>query len=420
MKVLVIGSGGRESALAWKLAQSSKVNKVYIASGTQGAGTRDKVEHLNNLSSNNYEELANFALKEKIDLTVVGPDQALADGCVDIFKSKKLRVFGPSQAAAEAESSKAFAKNIMVAANIPTAEYRTFENPGEAVLFIDAVEWDGVVVKKDGLALGKGVVVCQSKDQAKEVARLFLEDPACEKIVVEELLVGKEVSYFCLCDGKTFYTLGHACDYKRIRTNDEGPNTGGMGAYCPADWLSDFHEDEIEQRVIQPFIHEMSNRGKHFMGTLFVGLIMTANGPKVLEFNVRFGDPETQAILPLLDEDLFDLLMNCCEGKAERRRCKLKPGSSVHVVAAAQGYPGTEGEPVRKGDEIEIKPDELRGSHLFLAGVKIEDGKYITNGGRVLGLTQVAKDRKEARKNIYEGIRGVKFEGMQFRSDIGR
>lgn len=420
MKVLVIGSGGRENALSWKLAESKKVTKVYFASGTKGMSEDGKIIHLNELASNDYEGLASFAQKEKIDLTVVGPDQALADGCVDIFQKKKLRVFGPTQAAAQAEASKDFAKEVMVGANIPTAEYKSFTNASEAILFIDSVEWSGVVVKKDGLALGKGVVVCESKEQAQTVARDFLESEDCDKIIVEELLVGREVSYFCLCDGKTFYTLGHACDYKRIRDNDEGPNTGGMGAYCPADWLSEMQQEEIEQRVIQPFIYEMEKRNAVFKGTLFVGFIMTENGPKVLEFNVRFGDPETQAMLPLLDEDLFEILMNCCDGKAERRRCKLKPGTAIHLVTAAHGYPGTEGIPVRKGDEIKIKQDELCGAKVFYAGVKKDGDKLFTNGGRVLGLTQVAKDRETAIKMIYQSVKGVSFQEMQFRGDIGK
>lgn len=418
---MVIGTGGRESALAWKLAQSKKVSKVYFAPGTKGFKEDGKIQYLNDFQGNDYKGLCNFALKEKIDLTVVGPDQALADGCVDIFESKKLNVFGPTQSAARAESSKDFSKELMVSANIPTAEYKSFEREVEAKAFIESVNWEGIVVKKDGLALGKGVVVCDTKEHAiSTVEQFFAEDP--QKLVIEEKLVGKEVSYFCLCDGKTFYTLGHACDYKRIRDNDEGPNTGGMGAYCPADWLEQIQCEEIEQRIIQPFVSKMEEIGATFKGTLFVGLIITKDGPKVLEFNVRFGDPETQAILPLLDdeEDLFQILLNCTQGKADRRVIKLKAGSAVHLVTAAKGYPGTEGIPVKKGDKITIERSFDDSTSIFLAGVKKENEDLFTNGGRVLGITSIEKDRETARKTAYEAVKKVCFDDMQFRSDIGK
>lgn len=418
MKILVIGSGGREQAIASKIASSEDVEKVYIIPGGKGLGEVGDVINLN-LNYQSFDELALFAKNENIYLTIVGPDQALADGIVDVFEKHDLKIFGPSQKASKIESSKEFGKLIMEKADIPTAEYKSFTDSDSAQKFINEISWSGIVVKKDGLALGKGVIVCESKTHAKEVVLQFLESDESQKIIVEEFLEGPEVSHFALCDGNSFYRLGMACDYKRIRDDNHGPNTGGMGAYSPADWISEDELNLIEEKCVQPLISKMKEEGVPFKGVLFTGLMRTKDGPKVLEYNARFGDPETQCLLPLVDEDLLPIIENCIIGKGETRPIEMKGLSSVHLVAASYGYPGTEGVPVRKGDEIFLK-NILPETHLFFAGVKKENERLFTNGGRVIGLTTLGKDREEAREKAYIEINKIEFQDMQYRSDIGK
>ena len=424
MKVLVIGNGGRENALAWKLSQSSLVTKVYWTSEnfiTERGVLKGNIQCLP-IPPNSYSELAQFAQKNEITLTLVGPDQALADGVVDIFQRQGLKVYGPTAQAAQIETSKSFAKKVMEVAGIPTADYREFTDVDKAQIYLKKASNTQHVVKKDGLALGKGVVVCQNKEQAQEVVKQFMIQDKCPKIIIEECLTGKELSFFAICDGNSFISLGYATDYKRARDDNEGPNTGGMGAYALVEWPSPPLVEHIEKEIVQKLLDEMARRGIPFKGTLFAGLINTSEGIKVLEFNARFGDPETQALLPLVTEDFAQLMANAVEGKLHLRKnrsLQLLAQTSVHVVMAAHGYPGTEGIPVRKGDVISLSnPGE--NEFIFFAGVKKEQEKLLTSGGRVLGVTALAPDRESARKKAYGLVSKIHFEGMQFRKDIAQ
>ena len=408
MNVLVVGSGGREHALAWKLASSSKVKNVE----TLG------------YSSDKLGEILTFAHDRSIDLTVVGPDQALADGIVDIFESEGKKIYGPTKEAARIESSKSFAKKIMKSAGIPTADYHEFEKIEDAYSYLEGEpsSIEQYVVKKDGLALGKGVVICEGREQTRSVIHRFMVEEKCSKIIIEEFLEGRELSFFAICDGSNFTTLGYASDYKRIRDNDEGPNTGGMGAYGLVEWVTPSMEQDICENIIQKLLDEMKERGIPFKGTLFVGLIYTREGFRVLEFNARFGDPETQALLPLIREDFFQVIMDAVEEKLcvrDKKSLELFSQTSVHVVLAAHGYPGTEGISVRKNDPVTI-PSAGDGEFIFLAGIKKLDKDLLTNGGRVLGVTALAENRVLAREKAYRLVAGIHFNGMQFRRDIAK
>ena len=421
MRVLVVGSGGREHALAWKLSQSSRVKKVYWTCPERSGGGNDSIEIIS-ISPGAYDELLQFAQRQSIDMTVVGPDQALADGIVNLFEGAGQRIYGPTREAAQIESSKAFAKKIMYQAEIPTALYREFSSLSEVNDYLSREPERPLVVKKDGLALGKGVVICPDKKLVQTTAQQFLERENCGKIIVEEFLSGKELSFFTICDGNKFFTLGYACDYKKIRDDDRGPNTGGMGAYALPHWVEDALVEEIEQNIIQKLLDEMASQGTPFKGTLFSGLIKTEEGIKVLEFNARFGDPETQALLPLVDEDLAQILYEASDEKlslGRNRRIQLQNQASVHVVMAAQGYPGTEGIPVRKGDPITLAPPG-ENEHIFFAGAKEGPNGPITNGGRVLGVTALAPKIEKARQKAYALVKKIHFQGMQFRKDIAK
>jgi phosphoribosylamine--glycine ligase len=340
VKVLVIGSGGREHALCWKLAQDRKIDEVFVAPGNPGIALEPKVTCV---AITDFEALATFCRDRRVELVVVGPDQALADGAVDFFEGEGIPTFGPSRAAARIESSKAFAKELMKNAGIPTARFDVFSDLARAQEFLRNVSWgDGWVIKADGLALGKGVVVCASREEALATAEDFLSGDsmgeAGRRIVVEERLSGRELSAFYLCDGKRAVSFRHACDYKRIHDGDQGLNTGGMGAFAPPDWLPAGFEARVEKEIVEPLL-----RAHSFRGMLFVGLMATAQGPKVIEFNARFGDPETQALLPLLGEDLLPWLRAARDGRLEEMPASgplWKELSAVHVVLAAEGYPG--------------------------------------------------------------------------------
>lgn len=426
--VLVIGQGGREHALSWKLAESNSVKFVWVAPGNPGM-VSTKVATCN-IDFSNKNNLLEFISQNDIDLVVIGPEAPLVDGMADILRKDGIAVFGPSKEGALLEASKDFSKAIMRKAKIPTAEYETFEDPEAAFRFIDNCNWpDGIVIKMDGLAAGKGVVVCNNKSEARKAIKELVIDNALgldnTRVVIEERLIGPEVSAFALIDGSTFKSIGQACDYKRIRDNDEGPNTGGMGTYSPADWLTNEDIQEIEESVFRPLVYTLQDEKIDYRGVLFVGLMKTTNGLKVLEFNVRFGDPETQSLLPRIKSDFFHLIKATANGKLESLSpIEFYDTSVVHVVAAAKGYPGTEGEPVSKGDQIHIEQDlwklDSQIGKVFFAGVSGKKENLKTSGGRVLGVSAYGKDRESARAAAYELIKKVRFEGMQYRGDIAK
>ncbi len=423
MRLLVVGGGGREHALAWKLSESPKVEMVFVTPGNPGISLEEKVRCVGSLD---FPGIATFCEKEKVTFVVVGPDQALADGLVDFLEARGIATFGPTQSAARIEYSKAFSKELMKEQSIPTARFESFTDFREAEKFLRSVDWgSGWVIKADGLALGKGVVVAESREEALATARDFLEAGAMgeagRRIVVEERLLGREVSAFFLCDGVRGVPLGFACDYKRIGDGDQGPNTGGMGAYSPADWLPEGTEQLVQEKVIVPLLAALADRKTPFKGIVFVGLMITNTGPKVIEFNARFGDPETQALLPLLAEDLLPWLQAAREGALERMPSagpEKKNQHAVHVVMAAHGYPGGKGVVVRKGDTIRLpsRPE----AKIFFAGVGKAGEDFVTAGGRVLGVTALGETRAEARALAYKEIEQVHFLGSQRRSDVGQ
>jgi phosphoribosylamine--glycine ligase len=425
VKLLVVGGGGREHALAWRLTLDRGVEKVFVCPGNAGMA-QDRGIECTGLGAGEFDRIASFAKENGVAFVVVGPDQALADGAVDYLESRALPAFGPSKQASKIEWSKAYSKDLMKAAGIPTARYETFTDAAKAAEFLRAVEWgNGWVVKADGLALGKGVVVCEEREPALSAVRdLFggAFGAAGRKVVIEERIGTREVSAFFLCDGETGVPLGMACDYKRVHDRDQGPNTGGMGAYTPADWLPAGFLGRVGREVVRPLLQEMRARGNPFQGTLFVGLMVDGDSLKVLEFNARFGDPETQALLPMLDEDLYPWLRAARDGRLGSLPAegpKLKAGAAVHVVSAAEGYPGAP----RKGDAI-TGTEALAGSwekgvKLFHAGVARAGAGLATSGGRVLGVTALGATREEARAKAYEWSAKVSFAGLQRRSDVG-
>lgn len=426
MKVMVVGSGGREHALSWKIAQSPMVESVFLVPGNPGVRNEEKVR-IRPVSSSDFSGIEKICREEKIDFVVVGPDQALADGLIDFLQTKGILAFGPKKEAAQIEWSKGFSKELMKAAGIPTAKFEifsTFDGPSGAKQFLETVEWgDGWVVKADGLALGKGVVVCQDRLEAIQTAEEFLlrsaHGEAGKTIVIEERLVGREVSHFSLCDGSLGITLGFACDYKRIFDGDKGPNTGGMGAYSPAAWLPEGTEEAVNSQIVKPLLKILKERGREYRGVLFSGLMITAAGPKVIEFNARFGDPETQCLLPLMDEDLVPWLLASAKGDLSslgRNKVALQKKHSVHLVLAAAGYP----QQPRKGDPIEIPSFVNPQSKVFYAGVTEKEGKLFTNGGRVLGITSLGVTKEEARTKSFTVANSIQFTGKQWRNDVGK
>ncbi len=416
MKVLVIGSGGREHALVWKLAQSSKIEKVYGAPGNPGIA---QIGECVNISPTDIKGLADFAEKEGIDLTVVGPEAPLVAGIVDEFESRGLKIFGPSKEAAKLEGSKAFSKEMMKKYGVPTADFEVFDNPEKAKEYIKE-KGAPIVVKADGLAAGKGVVVAQNIEEALEaIDKIMIEKvfgDAGNRVIVEDCLVGEEASYLVVTDGENFIPLATAQDHKAVFDGDKGPNTGGMGAYSPAPVLSEEMEKEVQEKVIKPILRGMREEGHPFKGILYAGLMITEEGPKVLEFNVRFGDPEAQIILRRLKTDLVDVCQSVIEGKLIDS-LEWIPETAICVVLASKGYPGKyEKGKVITGIEEAEKIDNVV---VFHAGTAIKDGKLVTNGGRVLNVTALGKDIVEARGNVYKAIEKIHFDGMHYRKDIG-
>jgi phosphoribosylamine---glycine ligase len=417
LKVLVIGNGGREHAICWKLAGSKLVSKVYCYPGNGGtAGIAENVK----LEADSNEAVAEFAAQQGIELTVVGPENYLARGIVDLFRSRWLKIYGPGQDAARLESSKAFAKNFMKKYRIPTAWFETFTDAAAAKEFIRKAGAP-IVVKADGLAAGKGVVVALDLETALGAVdemmtrRVFGEAGAA--VVVEEYLEGEEVSLLAFCDGVAAAPMIPVQDHKRIGDGDTGPNTGGMGTYAPTTVFTREIAERVKREILDPTMKAMREEGCPFVGTLFLGLIMTAQGPKVIEYNVRFGDPETQVVLPLLDADLGEILSGAAEGKLDPALVRWKEGlTAVCVVAASGGYPGQyETGKVIRGFE------GVKDSFVFHAGTKLSgSGEILTAGGRVLNVVHLGRDIREASEGAYRDLREIKFEGMYYRKDIGK
>ncbi|TCP19251.1 phosphoribosylamine--glycine ligase [Simplicispira metamorpha] len=420
MKVLVIGGGGREHAIAWKLSQSPKVTRIFVAPGNGGTALNPKFE---NLPITNVVALREWAQKEKIGLTVVGPEAPLAAGVVDEFRAHGLRIFGPTKAAAQLESSKAFSKAFMRRHGIPTADYDTFTDPTLAHAFVDRLGAP-IVIKADGLAAGKGVVVAMSLQEAHDAVDFMLVDnkygvthnEGGARVVIEEFLEGEEASFIVLCDGKNVAALATSQDHKRLKDGDEGPNTGGMGAYSPAPVVTaDVHARAMRE-IILPTIRGMEKDGIPFTGFLYAGLMIDAQGrPKTLEFNCRMGDPETQPIMMRLKSDLLDLLGAAIDGKLDQVDLQWDRRPALGVVMAAHGYP----EDPRKGDAITGLPPEADDAMVFHAGTVLEDGVVRTSGGRVLCVTVLADSVRLAQQRAYDVARGIHFDGAQYRRDIG-
>jgi len=417
MDILVVGSGGREHALAWKLRQSPRVDRLYVAPGN--AGTAEVAENLP-VAAEDIEGLLAAARERRIDLTVVGPEAPLAAGIVDRFSAVGLRVFGPSRAAAQLEASKVFAKDLMARHGIPTAPYRVFRDYREALAYVRSRPCP-LVVKADGLAAGKGVTVCQELGEAEAALQRTMVErefgAAGERVVIEECLSGQEASVLAFTDGETVRPMVVAQDHKALLDGDRGPNTGGMGAYAPAGIVGPALLQEITATILQPTVAALQREGILYRGVLYAGLMLTAEGPRVLEFNGRFGDPETQAILPLLEDDLLPILEACLDGTLAARPLRWADRYCLCVVAAAEGYPGS----YRKGLPI-TGLEAVRGlaeTVVFHAGTKAVDGQVVTAGGRVLGVAALGDTLAEAAARAYAGIERIHFEGMHYRHDIG-
>jgi phosphoribosylamine--glycine ligase len=417
MKVLVVGGGGREHALVWKIAQSSKVSKVYCAPGNAGISEQATIIPIHAKDLNG---LLEFALKEKIDLTVVGPEDPLTRGIVDLFESKGLLIFGARKKAAEIEGSKAFAKEMMKKYHIPTAFYEIFDNRNEAVKYIRN-QGAPIVVKADGLAAGKGVIVCKTVEEAiRSVDQIMVEKVfgnAGNRVVVEEYLVGEEASYIAFTDGKTILPMASSQDHKPILDGDQGPNTGGMGAYSPAPVVTEEVHEKIMEKILRPIIYGMGEEGRPYQGVLYAGLMIHEGHPKVLEFNARFGDPETQPVLMRMKGDMVPILEACMQGTLSRHKIEWDNRASVCVVMASKGYPGS----YEKGKVIEGLKEVSRmdGVSVFHAGTSLKEGQIVTSGGRVLGVTGLGEDVPRAIERTYQAVKKISWEGVYYRTDIG-
>ena len=415
MRVLVIGSGGREHALAWKIAQSPLVKKVFCAPGN--AGTANVAENID-IPSDNVDALLQFATVTGIGLTIVGPEQPLVKGLVDSFEESGLRVFGPSQRAAEIEGSKVFCKDLMKKYGIPTARYESFDSLDQVKLFTK--EDEPVVVKASGLAAGKGVILCSNAEEARSAVQSIMQEKAFgnagDQVVVEEFLTGQEVSLLAFTDGKTVLPLDSAQDHKAAFDGDKGPNTGGMGAYSPALVFTEELKQQVIDEIMIPTVRAMAKEGRYYRGILYAGLMLTESGPKVLEFNARFGDPETQPIMMRIKNDIVPIFEACIDGTLAKQSLQWRQEPTVCVVMAAKGYPSS----YEKGKEISgLNSDENRQAVVFHAGTKLENGKVLTNGGRVLGVTALGSDINQAIKNAYSAVDKIKWDGVHYRKDIG-
>jgi len=414
--VLVVGSGGREHAIAWKLSQSPRIGKLYVAPGN--GGTHNVAENVK-IEPTDFTGLINFALNNSIDLTVIGPDDPLAMGIVDVFQSHGLRIFGPTRAMAQIEASKAFAKRLMLENNVPTAPFRIFREYQNALTYLRQ-HGAPIVIKASGLALGKGAYPCKTLTEAEQalseimVKRAYKD--AGDEVIVEEFLDGQEISIHALCDGQTSILLPTAQDHKPIFDGDQGKNTGGMGTITPVPWITDQTLQELNQKIVRPTLEALSKKSIGFRGCLYPGLKMTNQGPKVLEFNARLGDPETQSYVRLLRTDLLDVLDACVDGKLVDLKLQWHSGFAVCIVLASEGYPGKykKGIPIFGINEAE----KITGITVFHAGTT-HNGQLVTSGGRVLGVTAIGKTLKEALNQAYEAVALIQFQGKYYRRDIG-
>ncbi len=419
MKILIVGSGGREHAIAWKISKSPRVEKIYCAPGNAGiAGIAECVP----IDAMEFEKLADFAQENAIDLTVIGMDAPLVGGIVDVFEARGLRVFGPRKNAAVIEGSKVFSKDLMKKYGIPTAAYETFVDADKAIRYLETASYP-IAVKADGLALGKGALICETFEEAKEGVRTLMIDrqfgEAGDSIVIEEFLTGPEVSALCFCDGTTIRTMTSAQDHKRAKDGDQGLNTGGMGTFSPSLFYTGEVDEFCKKYVYQPTMDAMKKEGRDFVGVLFVGLILTPNGPKVLEYNARFGDPETQVVLPRMKNDIVDVFEACIDGRLGEIELQFEDNAAVCVILASDGYPEKyeKGFPIRGLERFEGKNDYF----VFHAGSRFgKDGAIVTNGGRVLGVTAIGTDLKQARAKAYEATEWIDFDNKYMRNDIGR
>ena len=418
MKILVVGSGGREHAICWKIAQSKKVEKIYCAPGN--AGIAEYAECVN-IGAMELEKLADFAQEKQIDLTVIGMDDPLVAGVVDVFEARGLKVFGPRKNAAILEGSKAFSKDLMKKYNIPTAAYEVFNSPEAALAYLETAKLP-IVLKADGLALGKGVLICNTLEEAKDGVKSLMTDKqfgsAGDRIVIEEFMTGREVSVLSFVDGKTIRIMTSAQDHKRAKDGDQGLNTGGMGTFSPSPFYTAEVDEFCKKYIYQATVDAMAAEGREFKGIIFFGLMLTPNGPRVLEYNARFGDPETQVVLPRMKNDIVEVFEACVDGTLDQIELDFADNAAVCVVLASDGYP----EKYDKGFEITGFENfkDKDGYYVFHAGTKFNDGKIVTNGGRVLGVTALGSDLKDARANAYKATEWIDFANKYKRNDIGK
>ena len=418
MKVLIVGSGGREHAIAWKVAQSPKVDKIYCAPGN--AGIAEYAECVP-ISAMEFDKLAAFAKEHEVDLTVIGMDDPLVGGIVDVFEAQGLRVFGPRKNAAILEGSKAFSKDLMKKYNIPTAAYETFTDPHKALEYLQTSKMP-IVLKADGLALGKGVLICNTLEEAEAGVKEIMEDKkfgsAGNQMVIEEFMTGREVSVLSFVDGDTIRIMTSSQDHKRALDGDQGLNTGGMGTFSPSPFYTKEVDEFCKKYIYQPSVDAMKKEGRTFKGIIFFGLMLTEDGPKVLEYNARFGDPETQVVLPRMKNDIVEVFEACIDGTLDQIQLEFEDNAAVCVVLASDGYPVK----YEKGFKIHglEKFKDTDGYYVFHAGTKFDaDGDIVTNGGRVLGVTAKGKDLKEARANAYKATEWIDFANKYMRHDIG-
>ena len=419
MKVLIVGGGGREHAIAWKVAKSPKVEKLYCAPGNAGIA---EVAECVNIGVMEFDKLTAFARENQIDLTIIGPDDPLAAGAVDAFEAAGLRVFGPRKNAAILEASKAFSKDLMKKYGIPTAAYETFTSPEAALAYLETAKMP-IVLKADGLALGKGVLICKDLEEAKEGVKTLMLDKqfgsAGDEIVIEEFMTGREVSVLSFVDGKTIKIMTSAQDHKRAKDGDQGLNTGGMGTFSPSPFYTAEVDAFCKEHIYQKTVDAMRAEGREFKGIIFFGLMLTADGPKVLEYNARFGDPETQVVLPRMKNDIVDLFEACIDGTLDQMDLQFEDNAAVCVVLASDGYPEhyEKGFPIHGLEHFK----DADGYYVFHAGSKFDaDGQIVTNGGRVLGVTATGKTLKEARANAYTATEFITFDNKYMRHDIGK
>lgn len=418
MKVLIVGSGGREHAISWKVAKSSKVDKIYCAPGNAGIA---EIAECVDIGAMEFDKLVAFAKEKAIDLTIIGMDDPLVGGVVDEFEKAGLRVFGPRKNAAILEGSKAFSKDLMKKYNIPTAAYETFDSAEKAMQYLETSKYP-IVLKADGLALGKGVLICNTKEEAMDGVKTLMLDKqfgqAGNTIVVEEFMTGREVSVLSFVDGNTIKIMTSAQDHKRAKDGDKGLNTGGMGTFSPSPFYTKEVDEFCRKYIYQASVDAMKAEGREFKGIIFFGLMLTEDGPKVLEYNARFGDPETQVVLPRMKNDIVDVFEACIDGTLDKIDLQFEDNAAVCVVLASDGYPVS----YEKGFEIKgLDNFKDKDSYfVFHAGTKLSDGKIVTNGGRVLGVTATGRDLKEARANAYEATKWIDFDNKYMRNDIGK